>query len=129
MKLLTFAISLFAACALLQPADIFAQEGPVRHVVVFKYRSDASPEDIQRVTDAFRDLKDRIPGIVAFEHGINDSPEGRSLGFTHVYLLTFTDREARDAYLPHPEHQRFGQFLGSLGVLDDVFVVDYVPES
>jgi hypothetical protein len=106
-----------------------AQEGPVRHVVVFKYRAGASAEDIRRVTEAFAALQHQIPGIVAFEHGVNDSPEGRDLGFTHVYLMTFQDRAARDAYLPHPEHQRFGQFLGSLGILEDVFVVDYVPAN
>ncbi|MBW3629886.1 MAG: Dabb family protein [Gemmatimonadetes bacterium] len=52
------------------------------------------------MTDAFRALKDRIPNILSFEQGVNDSPEGRNLGFTHVYLLTFTDAASRDRYLP-----------------------------
>ena len=99
----------------------------VRHVVVFKYKPDASEAAIQQVTEAFRALQDRIPGITGFEHGINNSPEGKNLGFTHVYLLTFEDADARDAYLPHPEHRAFGQLLGSLNVLEDAFVVDYVP--
>lgn len=99
----------------------------VRHVVVFKYRPSATPDQIRQVTDAFRSLQDRIPGIVAFEHGINDSPEGKNLGFTHVYLLTFENAAARDVYLPHPEHKAFGQLLGRLGVLEDAFVVDYSP--
>ncbi len=97
----------------------------VRHVVVFKYKADASEADIQKVTDSFRDLQNKIPGIVSFEHGINNSPEGKNLGFTHVYLLTFEDIEARDTYLPHPEHKKFGSLLGELDVLEDVFVVDY----
>jgi hypothetical protein len=109
--------------------DLAAQDGPVRHVVVFRYKPDARPEDIQRVTDAFAALKDQIPGIIAFEHGVNDSPEGHDQGFTHIYLMTFQDRAARDTYLPHPEHRRFGQLLGSLGILDGVFVVDYVPTT
>ena len=102
---------------------------PVRHVVVFKYKPGATEAQIQQVTAAFRGLKDRIPGVVSFEHGVNNSPEGKNLGFTHVYLLTFTDVKARDAYLPHPEHQKFGQLLGSLGVLEEAFVVDFVPEG
>lgn len=97
----------------------------VRHVVVFKYKPDASEADIQKVTDSFRDLQNKIPGIVSFEHGINNSPEGKNMGFTHVYLLTFEDAEARDAYLPHPNHKEFGNLLGELDVLEDVFVVDY----
>lgn len=103
--------------------------GQVRHVVVFKYRQGASEAQIQEVTNAFRALQDSIPGIVAFEHGVNNSPEGKNLGFTHVYLLTFEDEAARDAYLPHPQHQAFGQLLGRLGVLEDAFVVDYVPQQ
>ncbi|WKN45050.1 Dabb family protein [Tunicatimonas pelagia] len=105
----------------------FAQSdnNDVRHVVVFKYKADASEADIQKVTDSFRDLQNKIPGIVSFEHGINNSPEGKNMGFTHVYLLTFEDAAARDTYLPHPEHKKFGSLLGELDVLEDVFVVDY----
>jgi hypothetical protein len=101
------------------------QKQPVRHIVVFKYKPGTTPEQIRQVTDAFRDLRTRIPGITAFEDGVNNSPEGKNLGFTHVYQMTFEDAAARDAYLPHPEHRKFGQLLGSLGVMEDVFVVDY----
>ena len=100
---------------------------PVRHIVVFKYKAGASAEQINQVTRAFRDLKNKIPGIIAFEDGVNNSPEKKNLGFTHVYVLTFEDVAARDAYLPHPEHKKFVPLLGTLGVLEDAFVVDYVP--
>ncbi len=60
---------------------------------------------------------------------MNNSPEGKNLGFTHVYLATFESVAARDAYLPHPEHKKFGDLLGKLGVVEDVFVVDYVTGS
>ena len=104
-------------------------ETMVRHIVVFKYKSSATSEQIQTVTDAFAALKDLIPGIIAFEHGPNTSPEGKDLGFTHVYQLTFTDAAARDAYLPHPDHQKFGETLRNSGIFEDVFVVDYEPEA
>ena len=45
-------------------------------------------------------------------------PGGKNLGFTHVYLLTFESVAARDAYLPHPEHKKFGDLLGKLGVVE-----------
>ena len=86
-------------------------------------------EQIQAITDAFRALKDKIPGLIEFEHGPNTSPEGKDLGFTHVYLLTFTDAAARDAYLPHPAHKEFGQLLRQSGIFEDVFVVDYVAQE
>ena len=99
----------------------------VRHIVIFKYKPDAQPAQIQEVTDAFRDLQNKIPGIRTFECGSNNSPEGMNLGFTHVYQLTFESVAARDAYLPHPEHKAFGALLGRLGIVAEVFVVDYVP--
>ena len=105
------------------------REDPVRHVVVFKYKADATEAQIQKVTDAFRALQHEIPGIVAFEHGVNNSPEGLNQGFTHVYLLTFEDAAARDAYLPHPAHKRFGQVLRDSGIFEGAFVVDYVPRD
>jgi hypothetical protein len=118
-----FGLSAVAAAAAFQSAST----GQVRHVVVFKYKAGTTPAQIQQITTALAALKDKIPGIVSFEHGENHSPENLNKGFTHVYFITFTDAKARDAYLPHPDHQAFGKLLGSLGVLEDVFVVDYTP--
>lgn len=115
--------------AILIPMSVYAQKQPVRHIVVFKYKPGASQEQIQQVTQAFRDLRGKIPGITAFEDGVNHSPEKKNLGFTHVYMVTFESAAARDAYLPHPEHKKFGELLGKLGVLEDAFVVDYSPGS
>lgn len=125
-----FALFTLVSSILLTPMTTAAQKpGLVRHVVVFKYKKDATPDKIAQVTRAFRDLKGKVPGIVAFEDGVNNSPEGKNLGFTHIYQLTFESVAARDAYLPHPEHKKFGELLGKLGVVEDVFVVDYVAGS
>lgn len=101
----------------------------IRHIVVFKYKAEATAAQIQAINDAFGALKDKIPGITAFEYGPNTSPEGKDQDFTYVYQMTFTDAAARDAYLPHPDHVKFGQLLRSSGIFEDVFVVDYVPEG
>lgn len=101
---------------------------PVRHLVVFKYKADATAEQIAEATNAFKALKDKIPGIVSFEDGANISTEKKDLGFNHVYMLTFENVAARDAYLPHPDHEKFGQLLGKLKVVEDVFVVDFSAE-
>jgi Stress responsive A/B Barrel Domain len=97
----------------------------VRHVVVFKYKKEASEEQIATITKAFATLQEKILGILSFEHGVNNSPEGKNLEFTHVYVLTFESETARDAYLPHPEHQKFGELLRESGIFEDAFVVDY----
>jgi Stress responsive A/B Barrel Domain len=97
----------------------------VRHVVVFKYKADSSEAHIETLTKAFASLQEKIPGILSFEHGVNNSPEGKNLGFTHVYVLTFENEAARDTYLPHPEHQNFIDMLVQSGIFEDAFVVDY----
>ncbi|UZJ44448.1 Dabb family protein [Marinimicrobium sp. C6131] len=119
--LLAFTIlSLLAAVA-----TTHASEDPVRHVVVFNYKDGATDNQIARVTEAFRNLQNDIPGIVAFEDGVNNSPEGLNKGFTHVYVVTFENAEARDEYLPHPEHKKFVALMEELDILEDVFVIDY----
>lgn len=95
----------------------------LRHAVYFSFKDSSSPEDIQMVIDAFRNLQNDIPGIQSFEWGENSSPEGLNRGLTHAFTLTFHSNEDRDAYLPHPAHQKFGEILGPH--LKEVLVVDY----
>ena len=97
----------------------------MKHIVVFKYKASATSGQIAEVTKAFKALKDKIPGIGGFEYGVNSSPENLNKGFTHIYLVTFENAEARDAYLPHPEHRKFGELLGKLDILEEAFVVDF----
>ena len=97
----------------------------VKHIVVFKFKSKVTPAQIEEVTVAFKNLKNKIPGILSFENGVNNSPEKLNKGFTHVYLLTFKDAASRDTYLPHPDHKKFGDLLAKLDAVEDVFVVDF----
>ena len=124
---------LFFVASLLAMTGLVASNSspklPVKHVVVFKYKSKATEAQIGEVTEAFKSLKNKIPGILSFEYGINNSPEKLNKGFTHIYLLTFEDAAARDAYLPHPEHKKFGEMLGRLDVLEEPFVVDFQVEK
>lgn len=129
MAAATFAAVLVVVAGFAHRATAQTASGPVRHVVVFKYKAGTTADQINEVTTAFRALSKTIPGITAFEDGVNNSPEKRNLGFTHIYLLTFADIAARDKYLPHPDHEKFGQLLGKLNVVEDVFVVDYVPSK
>jgi hypothetical protein len=126
-SLMVLALGVLMTTAPALSAQATPPSDPVRHIVVFKYKAGASEEQIRQVTDAFAALRTKIPGIVSLEHGVNNSPEKLNQGFTHVYQVTFTSAAARDAYLPHPAHKAFGELLGRLGVLESVFVVDYVP--
>jgi hypothetical protein len=101
----------------------------IKHIVVFKYKQGTPEEQIGRVTDAFRDLKNEIPGILSFEHGANNSLEGKDLGFNHVYTLTFGNAQERDEYLSHAAHVGFTELLGRVRIVEDVLVFDYRPEA
>ncbi|SOE22125.1 Stress responsive A/B Barrel Domain [Spirosomataceae bacterium TFI 002] len=95
----------------------------LRHVVLFKFKDESTPEDVSRIEDAFLNLPNEIPQIQSIEWGTNNSPEGLNQGLTHCFFLTFASEEDRDIYLPHPAHKAFGEMLG--GHLDKVTVVDY----
>jgi hypothetical protein len=79
----------------------------LRHVVLFAFKPEATPAEVAAVEAAFAALPDQIPEIIAFEWGRDVSVEGKAQGFTHCFLVTFRDEAGRDAYLPHPAHQRF----------------------
>jgi len=95
----------------------------LRHIVLFKFKEDASEAEIARVEEVFADLPDKISEIKDFEWGINNSPENLNKNFTHGFLLTFDSEEGRDIYLPHPDHKAFVEIVSP--ILEDVFVLDY----
>lgn len=119
-------LSLFTATTLVT-GIVSAQplpEGKVlRHVVLFKFKDTATPEQVKQVEDAFRALPGKIDLIRGFEWGTNVSPENLSQGYTHCFFLTFASDKDRDAYLVHPAHKEFGKLLGPY--LDKVTVVDF----
>jgi hypothetical protein len=108
-----------------QAAD--AKTGAYRHVVFFKFKDSASPEQIKKIEDEFRKLPSKMDFITGFEWGTNISPENLNEGFTHCFLVTFKDKAGVEAYLPHPAHKAFVDILKPH--LDKVCVVDYVARD
>lgn len=101
--------------------------GRLHHVVSFKFKAAATPEQIHEVETAFKALKGKIPGIVSLKAGTNISPENLNKGFTHCWVLTFASDKDRDAYLVHPDHKAFGKIVGP--VLEDVMVIDFLSKD
>jgi hypothetical protein len=95
----------------------------LRHVVLFKFKSDATKDQVQKIVDELAALPKKIDTIIGYEHGLNNSKEGRSKGFTHCFTITFKDEAGRDKYLPHPAHADFVKV--ALPMIEDVLVVDY----
>ena len=101
----------------------------VRHVLLGRFRPGTTVEQIRVFTAGFQELTRKIDGVLSFESGVNNSPEGLNRGLTHVCVITFADEQARDAYLPHPEHLAFGRWAAQLDIVEEMLVVDYTPQT
>jgi hypothetical protein len=78
----------------------------VKHIGLLKFKDGTSQEQIDKIFEQIMDLTESVPGIEDYVSGPNNSPEALNQGFTHGFVMTFKDAAARDAYLPHPEHER-----------------------
>ncbi len=96
----------------------------VEHIVLLKLKPDVTEAQVAALPDALLEMVDEIPGIESITAGTNNSPEGKSHGYTYGFIVRFTDEAARDAYLPHPFHQKVaGEQIRPL--VEDVLVFDY----
>ena len=101
----------------------------VRHILLCRFSPATTEEQLHTLFTTFGALADKIEGIVSFEFGANNSPEGLNHGMTHVIMVTFVNAQARDAYLPHPEHRKFAEWFTHMGILDELLVIDYAPQN
>ncbi len=119
-------VALLVSPWMIERNEIVAQEsktGPLRHVVLFKFKDSASKEQVEKIVAEFKNLPKKIPFIVEFEYGTNNSPEGLNEGLTHAFLVTFKNAKDRDAYIPHEAHTAFVEILKPH--LEKAVVIDY----
>ncbi len=115
-----------ASLALFNMSTI-AADGPVIHVVHFKFKPGATPEQITQVEKGFAALKEKISEVQSIQWGTDSSPEKLSDGFTHCWIVTFKNEKDRDTYLVHPDHKAFVDILKP--VLEKPLVVDFIPKK
>ena len=96
----------------------------VRHYGVFKFNPAVSEEQIAECFSTMKDMVGKIPGLLAMEHGAYNSSEGLNEDFTHGFLMTFDTPESRDAYLPHPLHEKVKELV--VPRLERVVVFDFI---
>ena len=95
----------------------------VKHVALVRFKPGTGDAKINECFEAIGRLKNSIPGILDYSWGPNNSPESLNQGFTHGFVMTFTNAAARDAYLPHPEHEKVKELV--LPHVESVLVFDY----
>lgn len=129
MKTLLFLIAIVS----ISTSTVFAQNSgkmnkkQLQHVVLFKFKPEATPAKVQEIVDAFNALPSKISEIKGYQWGTNNSPEKHDKGLTHAFILTFENEKDRDTYLVHPAHKDFGKIVGPW--LADVTVVDFFNQA
>lgn len=93
----------------------------VEHIVLFKLKQDATPQQKEELIRRLRGLAGKIEGIVSLSAG--ESFTNRHKGYTVGLVVRFTDKEALERYGPHPEHVPVKEYVAQ--VCDDVIAVDY----
>jgi len=76
----------------------------LKHVVLFKFKSDISEADIDQLVDGLAALPDQIPEIREFVFGRDIIGSERSYDFALVSM--FDDLAAMQSYQVHAEHQK-----------------------
>ena len=74
----------------------------IEHLVLFRLKADTPLHQAEAMLRHLLDLQSRIPGIVHASAGVNFST--RSQGYTHGFVVRFTDRDALARYQTHPAH-------------------------
>lgn len=95
----------------------------INHTVLLQFHPEITQAQIDEVFQRLAQLKETIPGILSFTHGPNNSPEGLAHNFTHGFSMIFQDAAARDAYLPHPDHEAFKEW--AIPMIANVLVFDF----
>ncbi len=106
--LLSATVFLVAALSFVRNVGRSREEKPgmvLKHVVMYKFKDDQKSEQVQEVIDTFAALRRRSDKIIGFETRTNVSQEGKSEGFTHMFVVTFRDQAG------------FARVLGSSGSL------------
>lgn len=76
-----------------------------RHYGMFQFKVGITDSEITHCFETMKTMVGKIPGLLAMEYGDYDSTEGLNDGYTHGFIMTFENAEARENYLPHPIHE------------------------
>lgn len=95
----------------------------IEHIVLFKMKQDVTDQQRTEFIDALKGLQQSVPGILELTAGRNFNHE-RGQGYEIALLVRFGNRDALDAYGPHPAHQDVVQKY-VVPWCEDVIVADY----
>lgn len=77
----------------------------IHHIVLFKFRPETSSGQIDQLTQAIIEMKNKIPSIIKYVWGPSISIENLEKGYTHGFIMTFKSLKDRDDYVPSVLHK------------------------
>jgi hypothetical protein len=106
-------------------------DGPITHIVLFKYRSNLTWTEFEKHFESFMALKTKSvnpktgkPLIKSLKAGKNRSWESYSKGMTHGFVLEFESQDDLDYYiLQEPVHVKFSKEAGPLMYDDNAVLI------
>jgi len=96
----------------------------LHHIVLMKFKSETSEEQIHRLARMLDALPDKIIEIQTYEFGRDIVRSERSYDFALV--SGFANPEAMQRYQTHPEHQKVVAHIRD--ICDDIRAVDFTTE-
>jgi hypothetical protein len=92
----------------------------IKHIVMFKLK-DKNKENIEKIVNALKTLEGNIDVLRSAEIGVNFTESERS--YDIVLTTEFDNRDALNAYGPHPKHAPVVKTVRSL--CSGSVIVDY----
>ncbi|XP_022969554.1 stress-response A/B barrel domain-containing protein At5g22580-like [Cucurbita maxima] len=92
-----------------------------KHLVIAKFKESVNVEEI---VEQVEKMVSDIDYVKSFEWG--HDVEGQDMvtqGFTHVFSMTFDDKEAIASFLTHPKHLEFCPTFSA--AIDKIIVLDF----
>lgn len=90
------------------------------HIVLLKFSTETTYEQINELILRTKKLKEGIPGILDIQQGHNVSE--RNQGYQVGLTVRFEDKNSLEQYGPHPKHQAVLSYAKEIGLVDSIIV-------
>lgn len=102
----------------------------IKHIVLFKFKNEVTQAQIEECRNLLAALQKKIPGIESFSWATYSSDENLNRGYTHGFVMVFSNKERRDNYLINDFHEEVKRKISSLLADDNgVIAFDYVEND
>lgn len=98
----------------------------IRHIVLTKFKSETTEDEIAEIYAGLSSLTEKLPGAQNFTGGKSQSPEQIERGYMHGFVIDFDTWADLETYATHPEHKALGYQIvqNAINGIDGVLVLD-----